>query len=176
MQTLVTALSENPKFVELLDSIKKGDTPINVWGMDKRVIPMLVDSVPCENKQKLIVTYDERRARQIVEDFRFYDRNVFFYPAKDALFYYADIHSNATVKERLGIFKRIAEGENITVVTTIEGLMDKIPDLEQITNNVIVLSVNQELDIKEFSGKLTTLGYENPSGPLAVWHRCCYGV
>ncbi len=163
MQTLVTALSENPKFVELLDSIKKGDTPINVWGMDKRVIPMLVDSVPCENKQKLIVTYDERRARQIVEDFRFYDRNVFFYPAKDALFYYADIHSNATVKERLGIFKRIAEGENITVVTTIEGLMDKIPDLEQITNNVIVLSVNQELDIKEFSGKLTTLGYEKIS-------------
>lgn len=163
MQTLVTALNENPKFVELIDGINKNETPIHVWGMDKRVIPLLIDSINSNSKQKLIITYEERRAREIVEDYRFYDKNVFYYPAKDALFYYADIHSNTTVKERLEIIKRIVEGENITVVTTIEGIMDKIPELQEITRNVIDLSVNQELDVKAFTSKLTTLGYEKIS-------------
>ena len=42
----------------------------------------------------LILADDERNAKEIYEDYRFYDKNVYFYPAKDLLFFQADIHGN----------------------------------------------------------------------------------
>ena len=76
---------------------------------------------------KLIVTYSESRAEKLYQDIRFYTPEVYLYPAKDVLFYNADIHGNATQKKRLEIIKRIVEGENAVVITTIDGLMDKLP-------------------------------------------------
>ena len=160
MQAIKAAFREDPRFEKLQEYIETGNYPLHVWGLDKRVAPLLMESVERRTPVRLIVTYEEKRAREIVEDYRFYDREVFYYPAKDALFYYADVHSNATVKSRLEIFKKIAEGEQVTVVTTIEGLMDKIPALSHIVENVVSLSVEQSLDLKKFSRKLTTLGYE----------------
>ena len=42
-------------------------------------------------KNKLIVTFSDLRVKEILEDYRFYDRNVVAYPAKDLIFYQADI-------------------------------------------------------------------------------------
>lgn len=160
MQAIIAAFREDSRFKKLQEYINKGEYPIHVWGTDKRVSPLLIKSVDSKARVRLIVTYEEKRAREIVEGYRFYDREAFYYPAKDALFYYADVHNNATVKSRLEIFKKIAENEQVTIVTTIEGLMDKIPALNHIVENVITLNVEDTLDIKSFSRKLTNLGYE----------------
>ena len=109
MQAIKAAFREDPRFEKLQEYIETGNYPLHVWGLDKRVAPLLMESVERRNPVRLIVTYEEKRAREIVEDYRFYDREVFYYPAKDALFYYADVHSNATVKSRLEIFKKIRD-------------------------------------------------------------------
>ncbi len=160
MKSIVSAFKDNPSYDKLQEHIKEGELPIYVWGLDRRISPLLIQSVSETKNIRLIVTYDEKRAREIASDYRFYDRNVFYYPAKDLLFYYADIHSNTTVRNRLEIFKRISEGEEVTVVTTIDGLMDKLPPLNHIAENVIRICKGDTLDIKRFSGKLATLGYE----------------
>ena len=160
MQAIRAAFSEDPRFEKLQGHIAEKAFPIHIWGLDKRVAPLLMESVDRTNPVRLIVTYEEKRARQIVEDYRFYDRDVYYYPAKDALFYYADVHSNTTVKARLEIFKKIAEGERVTVVTTIEGLMDKIPGISHMVENVINLEVGDTISLGKLSKKLTTLGYE----------------
>ena len=160
MQAIKEAFREDPRFVKLKEYLDEDVYPLHVWGFDKRISPLLMESIDRINPIRLIVTYDEKRAREIVEDYRFYDREVSYYPAKDALFYYADVHSNATVKSRLEIFKKIAENERITIVTTIEGLMDRIPDISHIVENVICIKVGDTLEINSFSRKLTTLGYE----------------
>lgn len=160
MQTISEAFREAPGYEKLRGFLDEGRIPVHIWGMDKRVTPLLMDSIPAKNPVRLIVTYEEKRAREIVEDYRFYDREVMYYPGKDALFYYADVHNNTTVKSRLEIFKKIAEKEKITVVTTIEGLMDKIPRLSDIVESVVKITVGDSLDTNSFSERLTTLGYE----------------
>ena len=45
-------------------------------------------------RRKLIVTFNDLRAKELYEDYRFYDRNVLLYPAKDLIFFQADIHGN----------------------------------------------------------------------------------
>ncbi len=160
MQAIVNAFKEHQGFKQASEAIDKGTFPINVWGIDGRVSPLLIEALGAKSRIKLIVTHNERRARQLEEDYRFYDRRVRYYPAKDLLFYYADIHGNATVKSRLDIFKEISSGEALTIVTTIDGLMDKLPKLSHISGNVIKISENDTLDIAKLSAQLVSLGYE----------------
>ena len=139
MKALTLAFQDDPRFAELKKHRDESGGIHHVWGMDRR------------KRFRLIVTYEERRAREIVEDYRFYSRQTFYYPAKDALFYSADIHSNNTVQERLEIFKKIAEGRPCTVVTTIEGLMDKIPSISHIIENILTIKVGDTLQLDTFS-------------------------
>ena len=52
---------------------------------------------------KVIVTYSDLKAKEIFEEYKFYDRNVMLYPAKDLIFFQADIHGNQLVKERVKV-------------------------------------------------------------------------
>lgn len=160
MQAMMAAFQDNPRYGILRESIENGTLPLHVWGMDRRVAPLMMESVPRRSPLRLIVTYDEKRARELVEDYRFFDREVYYYPAKDVLFYYADVHNNVTAQNRLEIFKRIAEQQHTTVVTTIEGLMDKIPPLIHLVEHVIELAAGQSIESGRLSARLVTLGYE----------------
>ena len=46
---------------------------------------------PAKTPMRLVIAGDERQAKEIFEDLRFYDKNTMFYPAKDLLFFQADI-------------------------------------------------------------------------------------
>ena len=105
MQAIVAAYKDDPKVVRLDLDISNGRYPVHVWGLDRRVVPLLMESVSRRNNLRLVVTYEEKRARELLQDYRFYDKNVYYYQAKDALFYYADVHSNTTVKNHIEVFK-----------------------------------------------------------------------
>mgnify|MGYP007087974014 CR=1 FL=1 len=45
---------------------------------------------------------------------------MFFYPAKDIIFYWADVKSMDIIKERFNIISRLINNEEITVVVTVE--------------------------------------------------------
>lgn len=51
---------------------------------------------------------------------------------KDIIFYNADIHGNLIVSQRMAVIKRMLEGEPVTVITTIDGLFDRLLPLEEI--------------------------------------------
>ena len=75
---------------------------------------------------KLVVTYDDQRAREIYDDFRSFTENVWLYPAKDLLFYSADIHGNLMTRQRIAVWRHLMEDEEGVVVTTLDGLMDHL--------------------------------------------------
>ena len=78
---------------------------------------------------RLIIAEDEKRAREIFEDYRFYDDSVLFYPARDLLFFQADVHGNLLIRQRMQVIKQLLTQKNYTVVTSIEGCMDYLPPL-----------------------------------------------
>ena len=59
---------------------------------------------------KIIVTYNEIKARELLDDCRLYCRESYFYPAKDLIFYQADVHGNQLVTERIKCLRRMLEG------------------------------------------------------------------
>ena len=124
---------------------------------------------PC----RLILAQDEQRAKELYEDYRFYDKKVFYYPAKDLLFFQADIHGNLLIKQRMQVVRALLEEESVTVVTSVDGCMDYLMPLGQIKENLVCLNSESTIDLEELSKKLVWLGYERVpqverSGQFAV--------
>ncbi len=111
-------------------------------------------------RSKVIVTFSDIRAREIYEDYRFYDRNTEIYPAKDLIFYQADVHGNRLTTERMKVLRRILEGVPVTVVTTFDALMAYQMPLEALKRGVIKLQKGQGLSLKMLSETLVATGYE----------------
>lgn len=119
-------------------------------------------------KSKLIVTHNDLRVREIVDDYKIYDRNVISFPAKDLIFYQADIHGNRLVADRMKCLRRILEGESVTIVTTFSALMAPQVPPEVLRDNVLKISTGATVSEEALAKKLVRMGYtkayqvENP--------------
>ena len=114
-----------------------------------------------DKRIRLVITHNEVRAKELVEDLKLYDHDVMYYPAKDFIFYSADVHGQAIVKERLKVIKRLLEKEPLTVVTTLDGGMDYCLPFERYQENRIHVAEEEILDLEEFKKNLVAIGYEN---------------
>ena len=109
---------------------------------------------------RLILAEDERRAREIYEDYRFYDKKIYSYPAKDLLFFQADIHGNLLIRQRMKVIRALLEEKELTVVTSIDGCMDFLEALEKIKSQLIHYENDSTIDMDQLKNKLVDLGYE----------------
>ena len=109
---------------------------------------------------RLILAEDERRAREIYEDYRFYDKKIYSYPAKDLLFFQADIHGNLLIRQRMKVIRALLEEKELTVVTSIDGCMDFLEPLEKIKSQLIHYESDSTIDMDQLKNKLVDLGYE----------------
>ncbi len=109
---------------------------------------------------KIIATYDEKKAAEIYEDYRFYDANTYLYPAKDLIFYQADVHGNLQTKERIKALKPLLLAKEATIVTTFDALMNHIVPLHVLEDAIIEIQEGDTVDLKDLATQLTALGYE----------------
>ena len=153
-------LVELKEYSDILDNLKLSNSPIQVTGCVECQKSQLISSIGKGYTFKIIVVSDDIKAREVFEDYKMYDKDVYIYPAKDIIFYTADVHGNAIVADRIGIIKRIIENKPTTIITTVEGGMDHILPVEYIMEHVINLSVGETIDVNEFKTKMIHLGYE----------------
>lgn len=124
-------------------------------------------------KNKIIIAGNELKAKELYEDYKFFNRDVFLYPAKDLIFYNADIHGNLITKQRLGVIKALIEENGVTVILTLDALMDYLVPLNVIKEAVINISIESIIDIDKLKSELIYLGYEKviqveASGQFAI--------
>lgn len=109
---------------------------------------------------KLIITYNDTRAREIYEDMKSFDRNTFYYPAKDFIFFSADAYGDLIIKQRLDALSHLIDGQPFTLITTIDGLMDRLVPLSIIREHVLHISYDDTIDIGELTATLINSGFE----------------
>ena len=160
MKTFIAPLMELKEFNDIRDNIKMKTLPVQVTGCIDSQKCHLIHGLGEEFKYRVIVTYNDLKAKEIYEDYRLYDKDVFLYPAKDIIFYSADIHGNAIVRERLKVLRRIIEKKDATIIVSIDGGMDRILPLQTIKDRIISISTESVIKLQEFSNSLVHLGYE----------------
>lgn len=151
------ALNELERVKELQ---KKGPCNIQITGCIDSGLVHMMNLASDGFKHKIILTFSEQKAREIYEDIRFFDNNSFYYPSKDFIFYSADVHGKGIVTERIKALKQIIEGEPATIVTTIDGFMDKLAPLSYMKDASVTIDSDSIIDLDAFSCKLVNMGYD----------------
>ena len=161
MKTFLKPFEEMPQIEELREHLKKDKRIYEVSGLIDSLKPHLIYGIGYDVPIKLIVTFDEMRAKQIYEGYQFFDENTLYYPARDLLFYQSDIHSNALTRERLSVVQALIEHRPVTVVTTMDALMNRVPPLSSYERGIFTIDLEETVDLDEMRKKLVMLGYEN---------------
>ena len=109
---------------------------------------------------KIIAVSSEMKAKQIYEEYRFLDSDVYLYPAKDLLFYQADLRGKYLIKQRMEVFQAILEKKSVTVVTSFDGFMDALLPLDAMKGRIRTLKLGEVVDFEQIKKDMVLLGYD----------------
>lgn len=155
-------LLELQEYDNLVQALKSGKGPLQVTGtLDSQKVHLMYELGEASAfAWKLVVTYDDTRAKEIYDDFRSFTSQVWLYPAKDLLFYSADIHGNLMTRQRIAVLRRLMEDREGVVVTTMDGLMDHLLPLKYLREQSITVENGQVIDLDSWKERLVAMGYE----------------
>lgn len=175
MKTFTAPLLELAGYEEIQKKYrtKSGMTLIGgcVTSQKTHMIYALSDGCP----YTVIVLSDEEKAKKMLEEYRFLEENVCFYPAKDFLFYQADIHGKELVRERIEAIRMMLEKgkDGVTIITTFDAFMDKMVSKENLQKQIMTLKAGDVVDLEQLICQISGLGYDreaqiNGPGQFAV--------
>ena len=163
MKTFYAPLSELAGIEQLKKDFEVTGQPVMISGCIDTQKIHLVHAAVNDYRFRLIITGDEAKAREMQEDSRFFDKSSIYYPAKDFIFYSADVHGNQLAGERLRCIQKIIAAQdnktNITVITTIDGCVDMLMPLQRYRDNIIHFKNSDIVDTEKLISKLVGIGY-----------------
>lgn len=160
MRALLAPLEELGEYEEIKKMLVKEQASVALSGcVDSQKLHMIY-GLSEGFRYKVIVTFSDLRAKELYEDYKFYDRNVMLYPAKDLIFFQADIHGNQLTMERIRCLRRLMEGRPTTVITTYDALMAPQPPIGAWKKHVIHIDKRSRIEESELAACLVELGYE----------------
>lgn len=163
MKTFYAPLSELAGIEQLKKDFEVTGQPVMISGCIDTQKIHLVHAAVNDYRFRLIITGDEAKAREMQKDSRFFDKSSIYYPAKDFIFYSADVHGNQLAGERLRCIQKIIAAQdnktNITVITTIDGCVDMLMPLQRYRDNIIHFKNSDIIDTEKLISKLVGIGY-----------------
>lgn len=162
MDTLLQPLKELAEFTEVKQAQEragnKGLTAVSGCVESQKAHLLAGLSKDCSHV--LILAENDLKAKELYEDFRMYCPEVLLYPAKDLMFYQADIQGNLLIKQRIRVLKALLEEERAVVITSLGSCMEYLVPLEEIKKSVLTFRNDSEIDLDWLKMRLVELGYE----------------
>lgn len=160
MQALTAPLKELAEFEEIYKLRKAGPGVVRISGCVNSQKSHMMYALSDGCKYRVIACSSESKAKQVYEEYRFLDSAAYLYPAKDLLFYQADIRSRELIKQRMEVVRAVMEEEQVTVITSFDAFMDSLIEKEQIEERLVRIMADSCLDMTEMEHKLSRLGYD----------------
>ncbi len=166
MQALLAPLLELADYQEIQKSRRDGEGLIQIAGCVNSQKTHLMYALGDGCEYRVIAFSSEEKAKRTYEEYRFLSDNVYMYPARDLLFYYADIKGKVLTGRRMEVLRALIEKEEkapVTVITTMDAFLDGLPHPEEIRKSCIRAVAGEMIDFTGFQAQLSDLGYERES-------------
>ncbi len=160
MKAWIPPLKETAGMDDLLWKLPKNRGLLSVSGALDSQKAHLTDYLTKNCSAVLVIAENELKARAFYEDYRLYDPEVLYYPARDLIFYEADLSGKTLLTQRIRGIKALLEQKKVTIVTSTGGCMDYLLPVRVFRENRIQLEMGQEIDLTEFAAGLVRIGYE----------------
>lgn len=159
MEALLAPLEEITAYRTAKEYIDKAQFPLQISGCVESQKCQWIYGLTDAKKWKVIITANEMRARELVEDYRMFDKQVYYYPAKDVIFFSADIHGNAVSLERLKVREALAKGEGGTIITTLDAGMESVISQSVYDQAKRTIAEGSLVELDQLIADLTNMGY-----------------
>ena len=159
MQAIFEPLKQLPFWQDIKKTLPEQPGYIEVSGCIASQRTHLAAAFQEDYRYTIIVAEGEVPAREIVEELSFVRENVFFYPARDLLFYEADIRGEALAKERMAVLEKLFSGASLTIVTTMPALMEGVLSREEMEGRFYHVDMASRVDLEDAERKISLLGY-----------------
>lgn len=160
MRALTAPMQQLGEFEEIQRKIRGNHGVVQVTGCIDSQKSHFICCAGERYSHKLIITYSDMRAKELYENYRFFDRDVLYFPAKDLIFFQADIHSNLLEQQRISVLRALVEQEQVTVVTTMAACMNHLVSFEQWREQIMQVEIGSVIETEGLKKKLIMLGYE----------------
>lgn len=160
METLLAPLQSINAYNSARECIERKKLPLHISGCMDSQRTHFIYGLSQGTAWKVIVTQNEIKARELMEEYRMFDREVLYFPAKDVIFYSADVHGNAITVERLKVIEALLTKESGTIITTMDAGMEKLPEFTTYQRAVTKVTEGAVVDLEQMSIHLTDMGYQ----------------
>lgn len=150
-----------PQVAELQDELKKNNDKIfSLSGVPDSAKAQMIFGIGDDTPFKLVLSEDEKSAKERMEEYSLFDKDTAYFPSKDILFYESDLRSNELSKERINTIEKLISEKRLTVFTTPEALMNRLPSRERFRKSFLEIKIGDEIDLENLRLFLISLGYE----------------
>lgn len=159
MKAFTEHLKEFSFYEDADRQLKKGKT-IAVSGCALAQKCQMIYAQGKDYPYKVVMAADDVKAKELYEDYLFFDKNVVLFPAKDYIFFQADIRGREMTRERMICFRKILSGEPMTIITTPDTFMAPVLPLEVLKEHCITVGKDSVVEETAMAQKLVRMGYE----------------
>lgn len=161
LKGLLEPLEKSQEFNSILDCIKGKKYPVGISGVSESGRGYIIDGI-FENSDKsiVIVTQSDIEAKNIYEDLILYTNEVYYFPAREVVFYNVDAISGDLRWERLKVINEILRKTKKIIVTSIDAFASKYTPKKLFSEYSMKIKEGQEADFYEIANKLVQSGYE----------------
>ena len=161
MKYLIQELEDTPKFKEYISDVKNKISPIELSGLaDVGKVQIISATSEVVKRPILIITYNEIKAKKMLEDLKYFMKNIDYFPRREIVAYDYEVESKDIPYERIEVLNKIKENKTDIVITTVEALMQKMISKELLYKYVIQFKIGDTYDLETIKQNLILLGYE----------------
>lgn len=159
------ALKDNRVTEELLSVLERKKDSVALTGAVGSVKAHVIARAAESFSVCVVISEDEASSEALKEDLSFFRDQILEFPAKDLMFYQADLKGNILSAERMRCLRRLLapkeedRGKPVLLVTTIDALQNPLPSMERLLGSRLVLKVGEEYKTEELHRRLQELGY-----------------
>ncbi len=159
MKAYLEPLTELAEYTAIREKLKKNKGILALTGCIEAQRAHMTYGLSFDAPCTVIVTENDLTARQFYEDYRFYEPKTRLYPAKDLLFYQADVKSNLLDRQRVSGLNALIRQKKVALVLPATALMDLIITREAFESQSLYFEPEKEMDLKAIQKELVMIGY-----------------
>ena len=162
MKALTMPLTELADYEEIIKERKKEYGMLQIAGCVTSQKTHLMDALGKQVRYRLGIYSSDEKAKQAYDEYRFLDENVYLFPAKDLLFYHADLKGKYLLSQRMDVVRALIEvpkDVEMTILTTSDALLDGLIPVEELAGSQIHFEVGETLDFSSLQEQLVSMGY-----------------
>lgn len=160
MDTFYEPLLQMETFVQVQKSLLQAEGLQLLTGCVESQKTHLMYGLGRDYPVKLILTYNELKAKEIYEEYQALKEEVYYYPAKDFLFFHADIQGKELLRQRIRAVSQLLSLKKAVIVTTLDGCMDPLLPCEELQKLILTIGTQSVVEMDALRLRLIQMGYE----------------